>query len=140
MKVIHSIIVVFLSLNIIACGAGSTAGDLGVYDLSVGDSDEMDSELDDPGISQAGVVTLSWTPPTENTDMTGLNDLEGYNIYYGIRPDQLIFLLEIGSNLSTYVIENDQRLQTGTTYYFGIKAFNASRVEGVMSNIVSKNL
>lgn len=140
MKIINIIIVLYFAMHLASCGAGSTAGDLAVYDLSATSLTETNSEIDDPYITQYGVVTLTWTPPTENTDMTGLNNLAGYKVYYGINKKELIFLLDAGSNVSTIVIENDDRLQTNIKYYFGITAINNLNVESSMSNIVSIDL
>jgi len=140
MKIIHSMLVIYLTLILAACGAGSTAGDLSVNDLSIVEPDETAPAPDDPNTSQPAVVTLSWTPPTENMDLTGLTDLAGYRIYYGTSRTELILLIEIGANLSTYVIENDQRILTGTRYYFGITAFNSANIESSISNIVNKDL
>ena len=134
MKLIGVLINVLL-LSITACGVGSVAGDLSVNDLSV-----TDSSISESDIRGTGVVTLNWTPPLENEDNSSLTDLDGYKIYYGIDPDQLVFFKDIGSNLSSYLIENDQRLQIETTYYFGIKAYNSDKVESAMSNIVHKQL
>lgn len=69
-----------------------------------------------------------------------LNDLEGYKIYYGISPDQLTFFINVAMNLTSYVIENDPRIQSGTTYYFGMTAYTSEPRESLMSNIVSKDL
>ena len=164
MKIILVIAVLLLSLNLAACGAGSVAGDLSVNDLSVGDSDasgvddiSLDSSnadslntdgLNTDGLNtdgssnsgQTGVVVLNWTPPTEFTDGTLMNDLAGYKVYYGIDSDELMFFINIEANLSSYVIENDQRLQTGATYYFGITGYSNAGVESTMSNIVYKEL
>ena len=30
-----------------------------------------------------GSMSLSWTPPTQNTDGSALTDLAGYKLYYG---------------------------------------------------------
>ena len=128
--------ILFLSLNLTACGAGSTAGDLQVNDLQIDDTGPGDANLN----RSTGVATISWTPPAENTNNTVLDDLAGYRIYYGTSPDNLSFLIDIGSNLSSFVIENDQRLLTGTRYYFAITAYNSLQVESDMSNIVHKTL
>ncbi|MDH5734594.1 MAG: fibronectin type III domain-containing protein, partial [Gammaproteobacteria bacterium] len=113
-------------------------GDLSVNDLSLSDSSTNESNINN--FTSTGTVMLNWTPPTEYTDNSVMNDLAGYKIYYGTEPDQLNFFIDIGANLSSYLIENDQRLQTGKVYYFGMTAYNNARIESAMSNIVNKEL
>ncbi|MCW8854871.1 MAG: fibronectin type III domain-containing protein, partial [Gammaproteobacteria bacterium] len=86
--------------------------------------------------NKTGVVTLSWTPPTENTDESTLTDLSGYKIYYGLSENSLTNSITINNiGLTSYVIEN---INTNTTYYFSITSINSLNVESDYSNIVSK--
>lgn len=140
MNVFYTLPLALVLLNLVACGAGSTAGDLSVNDLSIIAPENNNTEPDNANTKQNASITLSWTPPTENTDMTGLNNLAGYKIYFGTSPDKLSVLAEVDAGLSDYVIENDQRIQTGVTYYFGITAITYAKTESSMSNIVSKGL
>lgn len=80
-------------------------------------------------------VTLSWTPPTMNTDGTAITNLAGYRIYYGASAAALNVVVEIpNASLSAYQIEN----LTPGTWYFGVKAYNAAGAESALSNIASK--
>jgi len=80
-----------------------------------------------------GVITLNWTPPTENTDNSTLLDLSGYKIYYGEAENELNNTITVSnSSLSTYVIEN---LQPGNVYYVAITSYNSNGTESIMSNI-----
>jgi fibronectin type 3 domain-containing protein len=119
--------ILFLSLYLTGCGAGSSA-DPRVTDLTV-----------NSGSSGIGVVTLSWTPPTENSDGTYLSDLKGYRIYYGYAAGEIVNLLcdsdEVGAGLTEYTVDG---LDTGTKYYFAMTAVNNAGVESAMSNVVSK--
>lgn len=45
------------------------------------DSDTGGAKI--PATTVRGSATLSWTPPTKNTDGSRLTDLAGYKIYYG---------------------------------------------------------
>jgi len=84
-----------------------------------------------------GAATISWTPPTSNTDGTTLTNLAGYRIYYGTSSSSLSRMVELKNpSLSTYMIEN---LSAGT-YYFGVKAFNTSDAESKLSNLASKTV
>ena len=82
-----------------------------------------------------GLVTLNWTPPTENEDGTVLADLAGYRIYWGTTPGIYPASLTIDNpGLSTYVVDN---LAPGT-YQFVATSMNASGVESVYSNSATK--
>ena len=87
--------------------------------------------------NNSGVVTLSWLPPTENSNGSALVDLSGYTIYYSTSPSLLNSntLYVNGANLTSYMIEN---LDTNSTYYFVITALNSQDVESNFSNVVTK--
>ena len=87
-------------------------------------------------VNTTGAATLSWTPPTENTDDTTLTNLAGYKIYYGLSPSSLTNSITINNaGISSYVIDN---LSSSRTYYFSITAINSFNVESTYSNIASK--
>jgi len=113
-----------------------------VYQYSVVALDEASNESSSVMLSVStpnnttGIATLSWNPPTENTDNSSLNDLSGYKIYYGLSADALTNTITITNvDQVSYVIEN---LNMNTTYYFSITAVNTSNSESDLSNIVSK--
>ncbi len=83
----------------------------------------------------AGNVTLTWDPPTTNTDETPLTDLAGYKIHHGIEKGNYTHITDIG-NVSEYQINN---LTEGLTYYFVITAYDLSVPpnESVFSNELS---
>jgi hypothetical protein len=81
-----------------------------------------------------GSATLSWTPPTENTDGTALTNLAGYRILYGSSASSLSKSVSLANaGVTTYVID----LAPGT-YYFAIKAYTATGAESATSNVVAK--
>lgn len=83
----------------------------------------------------AGSATLSWNPPTGNSDGTTLTDLVGYRIYYGRNAQQLNRTIVINNpGLTRYVIEN---LDTAR-WHFAMTSVNASGKESTRSPIVSK--
>lgn len=85
-----------------------------------------------PGDTRA---TLTWTPPTENTDGSPLLNLAGYRIHWGVADDQLLNTAQVSDpSVNTYTIEN---LPPGT-WYFGVTAYTTQGAESTMSNIVSK--
>jgi hypothetical protein len=84
-----------------------------------------------------GSATLSWVPPTQNTDGSQLADLAGYRVYYGTSAAALSQTVSLGNaGLTSYVVQN---LSPGT-YYFAVAAYNASGVESAQSSVVSKTI
>lgn len=84
--------------------------------------------------SGPGSATVSWMPPTSNTDGSYLSDLAGYRIYYGTSPSDYTDSLEINNpGLSSYVVEGLDE----TTWYFVMTAVNTSGVESSYSEEVA---
>lgn len=82
-------------------------------------------------------ATLSWTPPTQNTDGTALTDLAGFRIHYGTIATAMTQVVQLANpGLARYVIEN---LSPGV-YYFAVRAYKADGVESPLSNIASKTV
>ena len=83
----------------------------------------------------AGNATVSWTPPTENTDGSVLGaDLAGYRVYYGTSSRDYSNSVEIDNpGLSSFVVEG----LAETTWYFVMTAVNASGIESSYSEEVS---
>lgn len=68
---------------------------------------------------QNSAVTLSWQPPTENTNGTALTDLSGYVINYGTQSGYYTSSITVTNpGIATYVVDN---LSPGT-YYFSVTA------------------
>ena len=90
-------------------------------------------------VSQAalGSMTLSWTPPTENTDGTALTNLAGYRLYYGLSqgnyPNRVI-IDTVG--LTSYVVDN----LVPNTYYVVATSVNSMGVESSYSNVAVKSV
>jgi len=109
---------------VITVADGTDSADLGPFSVTV------------DAIS-LGSATLNWQPPTENEDGTPLNDLAGYNIYWGTTPGDYPNSVRIDNpGLTTYVVEN---LAPGT-YEFVSTAFNAAGTESRYSNVASKTI
>ncbi|MET0291173.1 MAG: fibronectin type III domain-containing protein [Steroidobacteraceae bacterium] len=84
-----------------------------------------------------GSATLSWTPPTQNTDGSSLANLAGYRIYYGTKADALNQQIQVTNpGLTAYTVSN---LDAGT-YYFAVAAYTADGVEGAPSSVGSKKM
>jgi len=119
------------------------AGDVGTYaDIVISVSDgQASASLGAFSITveaiAMGSVTLSWSPPTENTDGTALTDLAGYRIYWGTTSGSYPNSVTIDNpGVTTYVVEN---LVPGT-YEFVATSYNTSGVESDYSAPAAKTV
>jgi hypothetical protein len=84
-----------------------------------------------------GMATLSWVPPTQNSDGTTLTNLAGYQILFGQDSSQLDQSISLTNpSLSSYVVEN---LASGT-WYFAVVAVNSAGTTSPFSNVASKTI
>ena len=82
-------------------------------------------------------MTLSWTPPTENSDGTALTNLAGYNIYYGTQQANYPNWIRIDNpSISTYLVEN----LVPDTYYLVVTSFNSMGIESTYSGVAVKTV
>ena len=82
-----------------------------------------------------GSATLTWTPPTQNTDGSPLTNLAGYKIYWGTSAGSYPTSVTVNNpGLSSYVVDN---LMPGT-HFFAVTVFNSSGTESGFSNAASK--
>jgi hypothetical protein len=84
-----------------------------------------------------GSVSLSWNPPTTNTNGTSLTDLAGYKIYYGTSSSSLNQSVQITNpGIASYVIGN----LSPATWYFSLVSYNSANIESPLSQIVSTKI
>jgi hypothetical protein len=84
-----------------------------------------------------GSATLTWTPPTTNTDGSALADLAGYKIYWGTTQGSYPNSVTLTNpGLTSYVVTN---LVPGT-YFFVATALNSAQVESAFSAPASKTI
>jgi hypothetical protein len=82
-----------------------------------------------------GGATLSWLPPTANTDGSSLTNLAGYRISYGTNASAMTQTIQVSNpGVTTYTLGN---LSPGT-YYFSVRAYTSNGTESAGSNISSK--
>jgi hypothetical protein len=87
--------------------------------------------------SANGSATLSWQPPTQNTDGSALRDLAGFKVYWGTAQGTYPNSVTLDNpGLATYVVGN---LVPGT-YFFVVTAFNSAGAESSRSNTASKTI
>jgi hypothetical protein len=84
-----------------------------------------------------GSATLSWTPPTQNSDGTSLGNLASYRVMYGRTSANLDQTANVDNpSINRYVVEN---LSSGT-WYFAVVAVNSAGVASQLSNTASKTI
>ena len=84
-----------------------------------------------------GSATLSWTPPTQNTDGSPLTDLAGFKIRWGTSQGNYSNSVTINNpGITTYLVEN----LMPNTYFFVATAFDTSGNESANSNAASKTI
>jgi len=78
-------------------------------------------------------VTLSWTPPSTNSNGTPVSELAGYRIYYGTSAAALSTVITVnGADDTTEVIKN----LTSGTWYFAVTSFNSDKIESALSAVL----
>jgi hypothetical protein len=83
-----------------------------------------------------GSATLSWTPPTRNTDGSALTNLAGYRVVYGRSSSTLDQIVQIANpGVSTYTVTG---LSSGA-WYFAVRAYSSSG-ESTVSNVGTKTI
>ena len=109
---------------VIGVSDGTASASLGAFNISV-------------QAVASGSATLSWQPPTTNTDGSPLTNLAGYRVYWGTTAGNYPNSVTINNpGVATYVVES----LTPNTYHFAVKAFNSTGVESVFSNGASKTI
>jgi hypothetical protein len=87
-----------------------------------------------PPVATSASVTVSWSPPTENSDGSPLTNLAGYRVYYGTTATNLNSSVTLANpGLVRDVIEN----LTPKTWYFAMTAYNSNGAESARTGIES---
>jgi hypothetical protein len=85
----------------------------------------------------SGSATLSWMPPTQNSDGSTLANLSGYRVHYGQSAGNLAQTVTLDNpSINRYVVEN---LGSGT-WYFAVVAVNSVGMTSALSNTASKTI
>jgi len=84
-----------------------------------------------------GSATLTWNPPTQNTDGSPLTNLAGYKIYWGTSQGNYTNSVTVNDpGLATYVVDQ----LTPATWFFTVTAVNSAGMESDYSNVASKQV
>ncbi len=109
---------------VISVTDGKASAGLAAFDLAV-------------QATATGSATLSWQPPTRNSDGSALTDLTGYKVYWGTTQGTYPSSATLNNpGLATYVVTN---LAPGT-YFFVTTAVNTGGIESQQSNVASKTI
>jgi hypothetical protein len=85
----------------------------------------------------SGTATVSWVPPTQNSDGTALTNLAGYKIDYGTSSGALTKTVQVASpGTASYTVTN---LPSGT-WYFAVQSYTNSGSQSALSNVTSKTI
>ena len=87
--------------------------------------------------SAAGTATLSWVPPTQNSDGTPLTNLAGFKVVYGTNSAALDQAVRIDNPATARYVVSD--LAPGT-YFFAVVAFTTDGIESPLSGLASKTI
>jgi hypothetical protein len=80
---------------------------------------------------------LTWTPPTQNTDGSPLNNLAGYRVYWGTSQGNYANSATITNpGIATYVVSQ----LTPAQWFFVVTAYSSTGVESTFSNVTSKQV
>jgi hypothetical protein len=109
---------------VISAHAGDLSTSLAAFDLTV--------------VALAtGSATLTWLPPTTNTDGSPLTNLSGYRVYWGTARGDYPNSVVLGNpGLTTYVVEN----LAPATYYFAMTSLSAAGSESTLSAAATKRV
>ena len=83
-----------------------------------------------------GSATVSWHPPTTNTNGSVINNLAGYTIYYGTSASNYSSVKVANPGLTSYTISN---LAAGS-YSFAVVAYNAAGMTSNYSAVATKTI
>jgi hypothetical protein len=109
---------------VISVSDGKTSASLAAFSITV-------------TATATGSATINWTPPTENSDGTSLQNLAGYRIYYGTSSTNLDKSVNVPTaGTTSYMVEN----LTPATWYFTVKAYTSSGTESDASNVATKTI
>jgi hypothetical protein len=128
-------VLVVSTLALGACGGGG--GDSAASAPPSGDFTTHGAGPSTGTPAATGSATLSWMPPSENSDGTALDDLRGYRIYAGRTQEELTAVATLDTpGLTRYVVEN----LTSGTWYFAVASYASDGSESALSEVVSKTI
>lgn len=131
-------VAVIMSAGLAACGGSGSANPAAATGNEFTGSVATAGATSTVGTSNPAdkSVTLSWSPPTENSNGTSLTNLAGYTLHYGTSSEDYTGSIEITSPTQTSYVVSDSNFPRGT-YYFAISAYNAQQVSSSYSGEIT---
>jgi hypothetical protein len=127
-------IAALICAGLAACnGSGSSTAGSSAASASTSTSASSTASTASPA---AKSVTLSWSPPTQNSDGSSLSNLAGYTLHYGTSSEDYTGSIEITNPTATSYVVDGSNFPPGT-YYFAISAYNAQQVSSSLSGEIS---
>lgn len=112
----------------ISVSDGSKSASLAPFSITV-------TATTQPPAASTGSATLSWVPPSTNTDNSSLTDLAGFRVYYGKAANALDQIIRITNpTVTQQVVDN----LTSGTWYFAVSAVSSTGSESSLSAVASK--
>jgi hypothetical protein len=82
-----------------------------------------------------GSATLTWSPPTFNSDGSALTNLASYRVYFGMTAGSYPNSIAVANpGLASFVVDQ----LTPATWHFVVTAVNSNGAESVFSNAATK--
>ncbi len=81
-------------------------------------------------------ITLSWSPPTRNSDGSSITNLAGYTLHYGTASLDYTGRIEITAPTQTSYVVSGSNFPPGK-YYFAVSAYNAQQVSSPLSGEIA---
>src|SRR5512146_1066148 len=141
-RLAHLALAALICTGLAACGgSGSSSGGSPAASASGGSTGSLSPGSSDSSSSVPSnkSITLSWSPPTQNSDGSSLTNLAGYTLHYGTASQDYTGSIEITDPTKTSYVVSDRSFPPGT-YYFAISAYNAQQVSSSLSGEVSVTL
>jgi hypothetical protein len=136
-RIAHLALAALISTGVAACGgsAGSGSSAAAAYNPFASTAGTHASATP-PASPSTKSITLSWSPPTQNSDGSSLTNLAGYTLHYGTASEDYTGTIEITNPTDTSYVVSDSNFPPGT-YYFAISAYNAQQVSSSLSGEIA---
>lgn len=133
-----------MAAGLSACGKSNSTNPAAVS--SQASSNSASASTASPSVKS---ITLSWSPPTQNSDGSTLSScpagsasggcLAGYTLHYGTSSQDYTGEIQITDPTATSYVVSDASFPSGT-YYFAISAYNGLQNSSSMSGEVQVTL
>lgn len=122
-----------VSLALMGCGGSGVS----VNSIAADEMGPTSGASGNPTTPVTASATLSWVAPTHYTNGSPINDLAGYNIYYGTEASALTQTIQVANAAALgYVVSG---LAKGTTWYFAVTSYTAAGEESAPSAVTNKS-